>query len=108
MRLFTLLLTGEGNGLVGPAGEPFINSPNHYERLDVVSVADAGKRTGDLLFENERLRSRLTRLEQFIRSAPVSTGTCMCGQPMDGHPLTDHAPLDEWEHGIRNMLEDYL
>ena len=40
MRSFTLLLTGDKNGLVGPDGHFFDHNPTHYERLRVVDYGE--------------------------------------------------------------------
>ena len=38
---WTLLLTGEHNGLVGKAGEKFVGAPEYYERVDVYTSPPA-------------------------------------------------------------------
>lgn len=38
-----------------------------------------------------------------ILQAPVGTGTCCCGSPVDRHGYNDgHSPVDEWDHYAEN------
>lgn len=59
--------------------------------------------------EQEPLRQRIAALEEFahwVKDAPVESGVCACGDEMvnHGHGISDHAPVDEWERGLRGWL----
>jgi hypothetical protein len=48
-------------------------------------------------------------LLRFIRSAPVSSGTCCCGTQMNQHcSSSDHVPIDMWEHSSDLYLKKYI
>jgi len=45
---------------------------------------------------------------EFVKSAPVSSGVCCCGEPMNGHPdpmSCGHTPVDQWEYSLRCWLD---
>lgn len=44
-------------------------------------------------------------LIDFIRTAPVGTGTCCCGDDMKNHALDSHSPCDQWDYQVRLMVE---
>lgn len=41
---------------------------------------------------------------EFVKTAPVASGVCCCGQPMDQH--YDHQPVDQWEYSLERWLKD--
>lgn len=44
-------------------------------------------------------------LIDFIRAAPVGTGTCCCGGDMKMGCGEDHTPLDQWDYQVRLMVQ---
>lgn len=45
---------------------------------------------------------------EFVKNAPVSSGVCCCGSPMDDHPepmSCGHGPVDQWNHSLSSWLE---
>ena len=55
--------------------------------------------------ERDELAAMVGRLREFIRNAPVSTGSCMCGGPADGSGC-DHQPVDEWDYASEQVLKE--
>ena len=45
---------------------------------------------------------------EFVRTAPVSSGVCCCGESMDDHPeasMCGHTPTDQWDWSLHLWLE---
>lgn len=45
---------------------------------------------------------------EFVKSAPVRSGTCCCGDDMDRHadPMScGHTPVDQWDYSLALWLE---
>ena len=45
---------------------------------------------------------------QFVKTAPVRSGVCCCGEDMDKHPAPEscgHAPVDQWDWSLHLWLE---
>lgn len=50
----------------------------------------------------------LRKFVDFVKHAPVSSGTCCCGDSMDKHsdPMScGHSPVDMWDHALAGWLE---
>lgn len=50
----------------------------------------------------------LREFVQFVKHAPVSSGTCCCGDEMDRHsdPMScGHSPVDMWDHALDGWLK---
>lgn len=44
-------------------------------------------------------------LMEVIKNAPISSGYCCCGDPMELHSFgTGHSPVDEWDNAVINMI----
>ena len=81
--------------------------PETYQAVD--------KERQALRLEVERLRAELSELKtreakliEFIRTAPVASGVCCCGQSMDGHAdpmVCGHTPKDQWDWSVECVLK---
>jgi hypothetical protein len=40
----------------------------------------------------------------FLKTAPVDSGVCCCGDRMDDHSPHDHSPVDQWDYSLGNWL----
>lgn len=55
----------------------------------------------------ERQAAQIEMMREFIARAPVSSGVCCCGEPIDGHssPMScGHTPVDLWDHSVEQIL----
>ena len=46
---------------------------------------------------------------EFVKNAPVSSGTCCCGDQMEGHAsgmACGHEPVDQWFYSLSGWLEE--
>jgi hypothetical protein len=67
----------------------------HQETADLIVAAQ----------EIENLRSALQDLVDNLMYVRVSTGVCMCGDPMENHsPFHGHAPVDMGAHYTDNAV----
>lgn len=89
---------------------------------DFYATADAAKAAAQADYER-RIGSALTAEPQavpegmvmvplefldFIKNAPVSSGTCCCGNDMEKHPdpmSCGHTPVDRWDYSLAKWLE---
>lgn len=53
----------------------------------------------------ERAANRIAELE-FIKQAPVASGTCCCGDDMKSHALGSHSPVDMWDHSVWYFVQE--
>lgn len=61
----------------------------------------------ELRAENARLRGKVSDALAFLRSAPLESGYCCCGSPVDGHGIGDgHAPVDDLAYYASNLASD--
>lgn len=45
---------------------------------------------------------------EFVKTAPVQSGVCCCGDSMDNHPSPmscGHSPVDQWDYSLSGWLE---
>lgn len=72
--------------------------PLSDQRLDMLEAAE----------EIERLRSAVETAINFLRSAPMESGYCCCGEPMDSHGYdSGHSPVDELAYHA-GLIEEQL
>lgn len=53
-------------------------------------------------------KAQRDELLEFIRSAPVTSGVCCCGNDMAQGGCDGHTPLDMWDYQVRLMLQAIL
>lgn len=87
------------------------------ERLQAARQEAVGRRRANVLVETKDLSAlldRCTALEEalercisFLESAPLESGTCCCGSPVEGHGFGDgHSPVDELQYHASNLAQD--
>lgn len=45
---------------------------------------------------------------EFVKSSPVNSGVCCCGDEMDTHPepmSCGHTPVDQWHYSLSQWLD---
>jgi hypothetical protein len=53
------------------------------------------------------LREALTKAIDFLQTAPLESGICCCGCPVEGHGFGDgHSPVDELRYHASNLAEE--
>lgn len=58
-----------------------------------------------LVQENEALKSQLNELIHLAQGAPLGTGVCMCGDPIEEHGRAhNHSAVDVWDHAFDTFL----
>jgi hypothetical protein len=56
--------------------------------------------------ELARCRNALEGVRRFLVSAPLESGVCCCGSPVEGHGFGDgHSPVDELAYAAMNQVE---
>lgn len=51
-------------------------------------------------------RKLLTDLRDFLQSAPLESGVCCCGSPVEGHGLGDgHSPVDDLQYASAGYVD---
>ena len=83
---WTLLLTGENNGLVGKAGKTFEGHPEYYRRVDVYTTPPQRKPLSD---------ERIWHLVDIHVSVPCPS------HPLDNSDWVNFARAIEAAHGIK-------
>lgn len=61
--------------------------------------------------DRERMQAKRKKIDdfiEFVRSAPVASGICCCGDNMDRHsdPSCGHSPVDQWDRSLSLWLEE--
>ena len=53
-----------------------------------------------------KLQSSLLVLVKFIHEAPVASGVCCCGSPMEGHNDFNlgHTAVDSWDNAVAELF----
>ncbi len=80
---------------------------------DALAALRPSNEAPDILAENakmsgevERLREALEVAIDWLRRAPLESGTCCCGSPVDGHGFGDgHSPVDELAYSAGRLEE---
>lgn len=83
--------------------------PSDVARAENDELARVCNYLEDVLDERDALAVHIEKLHNFIRSAPVSTGVCCCGDDMErhAHPMScGHSPVDEWDHQSQLILDE--
>lgn len=53
-----------------------------------------------------KLVEALRGVREFLMSAPMESGVCCCGSPVDGHGFGDgHSPVDELSYAAQGQIE---
>lgn len=56
----------------------------------------------------QRLETALRKAINFLRSAPLASGLCCCGNPIEGHGYTDgHSPVDAAQYHADQLAEQF-
>lgn len=55
---------------------------------------------------NVYLESKLDEIITLAEGAPLETGVCMCGDPVEDHNFSSgHSPVDIWDHAFSKFRE---
>lgn len=84
----------------GEIREPETTARYHYDMAVASRAALAGSGDGWRLVPVEFI--------EFVKNAPVSSGTCCCGDDMENHanPMScGHSPVDEWDYSLSKWLK---
>lgn len=69
-------------------------------------IADQGEQLEALQKERDEAREALASCRNFLRTAPLESGVCCCGSPVDSHGIGDgHSPVDELTYHANGLLE---
>jgi hypothetical protein len=93
---------GRNNRPALPASGAARRSDPASEQLDNsdCQLASTPSDTGD------ELREALTKAIDFLQTAPLESGVCCCGSPVEGHGFGDgHSPVDELRYHASNLAE---
>ena len=65
---------------------------------------EAADRIEALSAENERLRVMSLRIADWLRCAPMESGVCCCGDPIEGHGYdSGHSPVDAVQYSAMQL-----
>lgn len=70
---------------------------HHFERAE---KAEAALRD---------LKEQIVKLNEFVdwvKNAQVDSGVCCCGDPVAGHLLDSHSPVDMWHYGLDQWVSE--
>ncbi|WP_037500570.1 hypothetical protein [Sphingomonas jaspsi] len=49
----------------------------------------------------------LKRIREFLISAPLESGVCCCGNPVESHGFGDgHTPVDDLQYAAHNLIDE--
>jgi hypothetical protein len=52
------------------------------------------------------MKGALEGVRSFLASAPLESGYCCCGSPVEGHGFGDgHSPVDELQYAAHNQID---
>ena len=55
------------------------------------------------------MKGALEGVRSFLASAPLESGYCCCGSPVEGHGFGDgHSPVDELQYAAHNQIDRAL
>lgn len=59
-----------------------------------------------MAYELEESRQLLKDVRDFLQHAPLESGVCCCGNPVEGHGFGDgHSPVDDLQYAAANWVE---
>lgn len=97
----TLCATGDDGELADLFWRIKEKMPFHHEEL--LGLAD---RITALSAEVERKDEALRSAVDFLKSAPLESGYCCCGDAVDAHGMgSGHSPVDELAYAANNLWE---
>ncbi|TGV26372.1 hypothetical protein [Mesorhizobium sp. M4B.F.Ca.ET.143.01.1.1] len=73
---------------------------NEFARAEALTAATAVAVPGMVLVPRDFI--------EFVKSAPVSSGVCCCGDDMETHPepiSCGHTPVDQWHYSLSQWLD---
>lgn len=77
----------------------------HHESWPTIDALEiAAHRIEALSAENERLRVMSLRIADWLRCAPMESGVCCCGDPIEGHGYdSGHSPVDAVQYSAMQL-----
>lgn len=108
---------------IDPDNEPDLYLPLSAAKVlhealstQATALATARAEAEALRSEVERLRALLDGVASFLDVAPLGSGVCCCGDPIEGHSYySGHSPVDQasytaglWAKDIRTALGERL
>lgn len=107
---WTLLLTGENQGLVGKAGEKFVGHPEHYERVDVYTFPPVQQESVGYVAENGVVDWNVCAppiLTELYTSPPASKPwVWLTKAEVDAWELPDHPTVFEFSQFVEAKLKE--
>lgn len=73
-------------------------------RLEIDRWHEAYIQAAAQAIQNGYKANLLREFADFVKTAPVSSGVCCCGDPIDGH-TESHNPVDQWDYSLSKWLE---
>jgi hypothetical protein len=92
-------------------GESFSDGTTSYSYDFIANCEDeygepASAANVRLILAAPELYSELERAVRFLRAAPLESGVCCCGNPIEGHGYSDgHSPVDELQYHSSGLVE---
>lgn len=87
--------------------------PNAVETLidEALEILDGDRNPADHSQNVKNLSDTIRRCVSFLETAPVSSGVCCCGAPIEGHAdhaLFGHSPKDKWDYAVESMVAELI
>jgi hypothetical protein len=90
----------EAQKAANPDGFDGRDESRRLARAAIAALSSTPSDTGD------ELREALTKAIDFLQTAPLESGVCCCGSPVEGHGFGDgHSPVDELRYHASNLAE---
>jgi hypothetical protein len=90
----------EAHKAANPDGFDGRDESRRLARAAIAALSSTPSDTGD------ELREALTKAIDFLQTAPLESGVCCCGSPVEGHGFGDgHSPVDELRYHASNLAE---
>ena len=68
---------------------------------------EAADRIEALSAEVERLREMLRLVDEWLKFAPLESGVCCCGDPIEGHGYySGHSPVDAVQYSAMQLSDE--
>lgn len=83
------------------------SKPTLLERLVIAEAADL-ETIASLRARIRELEAGLQKAVGFLQDAPLSSGVCCCGSPIEGHGYGDgHSPVDDLQYHAGNLQQEF-
>jgi hypothetical protein len=75
------------------------------DRANAAAVIEQDR--AELVAEIERLRKLLLNAADWLKDAPIESGICCCGDPIEGHSYySGHSPVDAVQYSAMQLREE--